>query len=171
MELSTLINVGFGEIVDREFSYGDVYEEHREIQNRLKNDNYIYENGDTERSLPDKVELEMKSSLINGISLTMIGIFLLVVHFFGRIWVETKDERSDALRRLYLIIGLAIFAIVIVISLAAGVPETLRYALLEVSPGEASPGDTLALSIVALPIWVCYLVATLRNVRLANAVL
>ena len=34
--LSTLINVGFGEIVDREFSYGDVYEEHREIQNRLK---------------------------------------------------------------------------------------------------------------------------------------
>jgi uncharacterized membrane protein YeiB len=169
--LSTLINVGFGEIVDREFSYGDVYEEHREIQNRLKNDNYIYENGDTERSLPDKVELEMKSSLINGISLTMIGIFLLVVHFFGRIWVETKDERSDVLRRVYLIIGLAIFAIVTVISLAAGVPETLRYALLEVSPGEASPGETLALSIVALPIWVCYLVATLRNVRLANAVL
>ena len=168
--LSTLINVGFGEIVDREFSYGHVYEEHREMQNSLENDNYIYENADTERSLPDKVELEMKSSVINGISLTMIGTFLLIVHFLGRIWVETKDEGSDVLRRLYLIIGLAIFAIVTVISLATGVPETLRYALLDMNPGEESPGEALAIAIVALPIWVCYLVATLRNVRLANAV-
>ena len=122
-------------------------------------------NSDTERSLPEKVELEMKGSLISGISLTLIGAFLLVVHFFGRILVETKDERTDVLRRLYLIIGLGIFAIVTVISLASAVPETLRYALLDVRPGDESPGEALAISIVALPVWVCYLVATLRNVR------
>ena len=30
--VSTLINVGLGEMVGHEFSYGDVYEEHRELQ-------------------------------------------------------------------------------------------------------------------------------------------
>ena len=249
--LSTLINVALGEVVDREFSYGNVYEDHRAMQERSMNtDNgdeydedvavdgygnvyvtssdggmgkvvkltpegkedesfapdvsfansedvavdgygYVYvldrgkvvkltpegkedesfapdfsfANSDTERSLPEKVELEMKGSLISGISLTLIGAFLLVVHFFGRILVETKDERTDVLRRLYLIIGLGIFAIVTVISLASAVPETLRYALLDVRPGDESPGEALAISIVALPVWVCYLVATLRNVR------
>ena len=163
--LSTLINVGFGEIVDREFSYGNVYEDHRELQIRLKNSDYIDEYDDTERSLPEKVELEMKGSLITGISLTLIGTFILVVHFFGRILVETKEERGDVLRRLYLIIGLGIFAIVTVISLASAVPETLRYVILDGGRGDESPGEALAISIVALPIWVCYLVATLRNVR------
>ena len=163
--LSTLINVGFGEVVDREFSYGNVYEDHRELQIRLKNSDYIYEDDDTERSLPEKVELEMKGSLISGISLTLIGTFILVVHFFGRTLVETKDERRDVLRRLYLMIGLAIFAIVTIISLASAVPETLRYALLDVRAGDESPGEALAISIVALPVWVTYLVLTLRNVR------
>jgi cellobiose-specific phosphotransferase system component IIC len=131
----------------------------------LKNSDYIYEDDDTERSLPEKVELEMKGSLISGISLTLIGTFILVVHFFGRTLVETKDERTDVLRRLYLIIGLAIFAIVTIISLASAVPETLRYALLDVRAGDESPGEALAISIVALPVWVTYLVLTLRNVR------
>ena len=34
--VSTLINVGLGEMVGQEFSYGEVYEEHRELQ-ELKN--------------------------------------------------------------------------------------------------------------------------------------
>ena len=69
------------------------------------------------------------------------------------------------IRDRYLIIGLAIFAIVTIISLASAVPETLRYALLEVRSGDESPGEALAISIVALPVWVTYLVLTLRNVR------
>ena len=107
----------------------------------------------------------MMGSSISGLSLAIIGTFLLVVHFFGRTLVETKNERTDVLRRLYLIIGLAIFAIVTIISLASAVPETLRYALLEVRSGDESPGEALAISIVALPVWVTYLVLTLRNVR------
>ena len=34
--VSTLINVGLGEMVGREFSYGEVYQDHRELQD-LKN--------------------------------------------------------------------------------------------------------------------------------------
>ena len=163
--VSTLVKVGFGEIVDREFSYGNVYEEHRYDQQHEKEEGYRLDTGDGTRSLPEKVELEMKGSLINGVSLAVIGLFLLVVHFLGRWWVETGDERSDLLRRLYLMAGLVIFAIVTIVSLAAGIPETLRYALLDINPGEESPGEPLSIAIVALPVWICYLVATLRNIR------
>ena len=163
--VSTLVKVGFGEIVDREFSYGNVYEEHRYDQQHEKEEGYRLDTGDGTRSLPEKVELEMKGSLINGVSLAVIGLFLLVVHFLGRWWVETGDERSDLLRRLYLMAGLVIFAIVTIVSLAAGIPETLRYALLDINPGEESPGEPLSIAIVALPIWIYYLVATLRNTR------
>ena len=163
--LSTLLKVGFGEIVDREFSYGNVYEDHRYDQQREKERDYRPDIGEETRSLPEKVELEMKGSLINGVSLAAIGLLLLVVHFLGRWWVETGDERSDLLRRLYLMTGLVVFAIVTIVSLAAGIPETLRYALLDINPGEESPGEPLSIAIVAPPVWICYLVATLRNIR------
>ena len=163
--VSTLINVGLGEMVGREFSYGEVYQDHRELQDLKNNgDSSSYVVGDS-RSLSEKIELEMKGSLINGISLAVIGSFLMLVHFLGRRLVETVDEHSDLLRRLYLIAGLAIFAVITIVSLIAGIPETLRYALLEVEPGQESPGEALSIAIVGLPIWVSYLVATLRNVR------
>ena len=79
--------------------------------------------------------------------------------------VETSDEKADLLRRLYLIAGLAVFAVITIVSLIAGIPETLRYALLELEPGRESPGQALSIAIVGLPIWVSYLVATLKNVK------
>ena len=163
--VSTLINVGLGEMVGREFSYGEVYQDHRELQDLRNNgDSSSYVVGDN-RPLSEKIDLEMKGNLINGISLAVIGSFLMLVHFLGRRWVETVDEHSDLLRRLYLIAGLGIFAVITIVSLIAGIPETLRYALLEVEPGQESPGEALSIAIVGLPIWVSYLVATLRNVR------
>ena len=163
--VSTLINVGLGEMVGREFSYGEVYQDHRELQDLKNNEDsssYVVRDN---RSLSEKIDLEMKGNLINGISLAVIGSFLMLVHFLGRRWVETVDEHSDLLRRLYLIAGLAIFAVITIVALIAGIPETLRYALLEVEPGQESPGEALSIAIVGLPIWVSYLVATLRNVR------
>ena len=160
--VSTLINVGLGEIVGHEFSYGEVYQDHRELQDLKNNEDYVVRDN---RSLSEKLDLEMKGNLINGISLAVIGAFLMLVHFLGRRWGETADEHSDLLRRLYLIAGLAIFAVITIVSLIAGIPETLRYALLEIEPGQESPGEALSIAIVGLPIWVSYLVATLRNVR------
>ena len=163
--VSTLINVGLGEMVGREFSYGEVYQDHRELQDLKNNEDsssYVVRDN---RSLSEKIDLEMKGNLINGISLAVIGSFLMLVHFLGRRLVETVDEHSDLLRRLYLIAGLAIFAVITIVSLIAGIPETLRYALLEVEPGQESPGEALSIAIVGLPIWVSYLVATLRNAR------
>ena len=163
--VSTLINVGLGEMVGREFSYGEVYQDHRELQDHKNNGESTSHVVGDNRSLSEKIDLEMKGNLINGISLAVIGSFLMLVHFLGRRLVETVDEHSDLLRRLYLIAGLAIFAVITIVSLIAGIPETLRYALLEVEPGQESPGEALSIAIVGLPIWVSYLVATLRNIK------
>ena len=163
--VSTLLNVGLGEIVGREFSYGDVYRDHRELQSLQNNEDPTSLVIGDKRSLSEKIDLEMKGNLINGVSLAVIGSFLMIVHFLGRRWVDAVDERSDLLKRLYLIAGLAVFAVITFVALIAGIPETLRYALLEVEPGHESPGEALSIAIVGLPIWVSYLGATLRNVR------
>ena len=172
--VSTLLKVGFGEIVGREFSYGQVYEEHRSNQERLANqerlDNQLYPTKFEEetRSLTEKVEVAMRTSLINGVSLTAIGVFLWLVHFFGRRLVETQDQRSDSLRKLYLMAALTIFAMTTIVSLSTGIPEALRYALLDINPGEESPGEPLSIAIVGLPVWLFYLVATIRTMRTSS---
>lgn len=164
---STLLKVGFGEVAGREFSYGNVYEEY--LVEDLYGDPHDKTGDHTDnsshetRSLPEEVELQMRGSLINGVSLTVIGLFLLLIHLIGRWRVETEHERADLLRRLYLMAGLVIFAIATIVSLATGIPETLRYILLDINSGEESPGEPLSIAIVALPVWIYYLVATLRN--------
>ncbi len=164
---ATLLKVGFGEVAGREFSYGNVYEDHRVEalygEPQVQNEGYSGDNGYETRSLPEEVDLQMKGSLINGVSLTVIGLFLLLIHLIGRRRVETEHERSDLLRRLYLMAGLVIFAIATIVSLATGIPETLRYVLLDINSGEESPGEPLSIAIVAVPVWIYYLVATLRN--------
>lgn len=163
--VSTLLKVGFGELVGPEFSYGNVYEEHRYSLERKNNPEYPTDTLEDNRTLPEKIDLEMKGSVINGVSLAAIGLFLLLIHLMGRWWLEEEEERADLLRRLYLMAGLVVFAITTIVSLAAGIPETLRYALLDINPGEESPGEPLSIAIVTLPVWIYYLVSTLRNIR------
>ncbi len=107
--MSTLINVGFGEVIGREFSYGNVYEEHRHNQEHEKDNATTSNTEDKQHTLSAEVELEMKGRLIDGISLTIIGLFLLLIHLFSRRWIETESERLDSLRKLYLIAGLVFF--------------------------------------------------------------
>ena len=175
--VSTLLKVGFGEIIDREFSYGEVYEDHRSIEIRkeeckLRGDDYCpdysTDSDYSARPLSEKVELAMQTSLINGVSLGIIGLFLALVHFYGRRWVEIEGAPADLLRRLYLMAGLIAFAVVTITSLASAIPKTLEYALLDLNAGEVSPGDPLSIAIVALPVWLFYLIATVRNMRDAS---
>jgi len=171
--ISTLFKVGFAEMFGPEFSYGSIYEEHRwemedAYQRQLDARNPDYPKSAAEfepRTLEEKIEFTQKSTLINGVTITVIGVLLLIVHIFGRRRVETVEEKSDSHRRLYLVIGLVIFAIVTVVTLATGLPEALRYAILEVNPGEESPGEALSVAMVALPVWLYYLVVTLKTIR------
>ena len=163
--VSTLVRVGLGEAIGKEFSYGSIYREHQDrLESSNNNDHYYSDRHWGERTLPEMVNLEMKGHLIDGISLAVIGLLLLVIHIVGRIWLETDSERLDMLRRLYLFSGLVVFAVLTIISLAAGIPETLRYAF-DVNQNFGSPAEPLSIAVSALPIWVCFLVATLSNIR------
>ena len=163
--LATLINVGLGEAVDPQFSYGNVYRDHSYELERIANNDQIEQDSESVRSLDEKLDLEKKSNLINGISVTLIGFLILVAHLFGRRWVETADESHDSLRKVYLIAGLSIFAVASITSLASAIPEALRYVLLEVNQGEESPGMALSISLVSLPIWAYFLLNTIRTMR------
>ena len=68
------------------------------------------------------------------------------------------------LRSLYLIAGFVVFAILTIISLAVSIPGTLRYAL-EVSHDYGSLVELLSITVAALPIWVCFLIATLSKLK------
>ena len=162
---STIIRVGLGEAIGKEFSYGDIYREHQERLERGNDNGHYYSDRNWgDRTLPEMLNLEIKGHLIDGISLAIIGLLLLIIHIVGRIWLETDSERLDMLRRLYLFSGLVVFAILSIISLAAGIPGTLRYAF-AVNQSYGSPAEPLSIAISTLPIWVCFLVATLSNIR------
>jgi len=182
--LSTLLNVGFGEVIDRKFSYGVVYSDHyfdleqrdsstRSIEFESQSDNgsiKITENSSSENlyeslSLSEKVELELNRNLINGISLVIIGSFIFLVHQILRSRFEIEIERSDMIRKCYLLCGLFIFAVVSIAQLAEAVPETLRYLLLDMNERSESPGAPLSVAFVSIPIWIYFLFMTLKIVR------
>ena len=164
--VASLVNAGFGQIIDPQFSYGDVYRDHRYDLERIENNEQINGSSETLQSLNEKLDIEEKSNIINGISVTLIGLLILGVHLYGRRWVESKEESFDSLRKLYFIAGLAIFAVASITSLASAIPEALRYVLLEVSEGEESPGMALSVSLVSLPIWAYFLISTIRTMRI-----
>ena len=61
-----------------------------------------------------------------------------------------------------------IFGVITIVSLPQAVFETLRYAVLDPVSDRYHPGEKLALSITALPIWLLYLWNSVRSVRRAD---
>ena len=106
--------------------------------------------------------------LIEGISFAIIGALVWAAHMLGRRWIEAPEDRAGPLDRIYLVLLTVIFGIITIISLPQAVFETLRYAVLDPSGGSDQPGEKLALSITALPIWLIYLWYTVRAIRRPN---
>mgnify|MGYP001606605448 CR=1 FL=1 len=115
-----------------------------------------------DRDLDQRVDRAREGTLINGVSLMIIGAIIWLVHALGRRRLETEEERGDVLNRAYLIAALLMFTIAAIVSLVTGIPETLRYFLLDSLDHQESPGGPLAVAVVALPIWIYYLILTLR---------
>jgi len=97
----------------------------------------------------------------------VVGGLFWLVHQWGR---RRFGQNGDMLEQLYLIGLLSIFASLTIYSLPSGINETLRYYLLDSGQSFNPPGDRLAKTIVALPLWLLYLSATLRRLRASRAV-
>ena len=107
----------------------------------------------------------LDEGLIEGISFSIIGALVWAAHMFGRRKIETPEDRAGPLNRIYLVLLTAIFGIITIVSLPQAVFETLRYAVLDPAADRYQPGEKLALSITALPIWLVYLWNTVRAIR------
>ena len=103
--------------------------------------------------------------LIEGISFAIIGALVWAAHMLGRRWIESPEDRAGPLNRIYLVLLTVIFGIITIVSLPQAVFETLRYAVLDPAGSTDQPGEKLALSITALPIWLIYLWYTVRAIR------
>ena len=110
----------------------------------------------------------LEEGLIEGVSFTFIGAIIWAMHVLGRRRLETPEERESPVTRIYLILIVVIFGIITIVNLPQAVFESLRYAVLEPFDefgDRYQPGGKLALSIVTLPIWIIYLMGTIRSVR------
>ena len=84
--------------------------------------------------------------------------------------MESEEERTSMLNRVYLVLLLVIFGIVAITSLPIAINDTLRYYILDLDEfSRVVPGGRLATAIVAMPVWAYYLYATLRALRREEA--
>ena len=107
-----------------------------------------------------------KEGILGGLNFTVVGGLFWLVHQWGR---RRFGQNGDMLENLYLIGLLSVFAGLTLYSLPSGINDTLRYYLLDGGQGSNPPGDRLATAIVALPLWLLYLSATLRRLRASRA--
>ncbi|MFH1484299.1 MAG: hypothetical protein ABIG98_08670 [Chloroflexota bacterium] len=107
-----------------------------------------------------------KEGILGGLNFTVVGGLFWLVHQWGR---RRFGQNGDMLENLYLIGLLSVFAGLTLYSLPSGINDTLRYYLLDARQGFNPPGGRLATAIVALPLWLLYLSATLRRLRASRA--
>ncbi len=115
------------------------------------------------------LERSYREGILNGAINAFFGGLVWGVHLFARRRLEAGTEtQQDILRKPYLIVLLLIFGIGSVITLPSGTFEAIRYYVIE--PVEEfefrnPPGPKLATSVIFTPVWVLYLLATLREVK------
>jgi hypothetical protein len=172
--VSNLIKAGFGEAFGSEFSYREAYDEYKYSRPPYRPEPARGTEGTggdastpvepltVEPTLQQRVDRAREGTVINGVSLAIIGAIIWIAHALGRRRLETEEERDDILNRAYLIVALLMFTIAAIVSLVTGIPETLRYFFLDSLDRRESPGGPLSVGVAALPIWVYYLILTLR---------
>ena len=120
------------------------------------------------------LERALKEGIRNGVAFAIIGIIIWAAHLLARQWLETAEEKSSLINRLYLIMLVVIFGIITIFHLPLSLFETAQFYLPELQPSldssyssvnRPTPGEDLALSVVALVIWIGYLVGANKAAR------
>lgn len=158
-----LLNAGLSIPLGRDFSYSaaPIFRDSKEPKQPSADEQKLQRARMLERSF--------REGVLNGIVNVFFGGLVWGVHVVTRRRMERGTEKEyGLLRKSYLIVLLVIFGIGSIITLPAGTFEAIRYYVIE--PIEEfvfrnPPGPKLATSIVFTPVWVFYLLSTLREVR------
>lgn len=101
-----------------------------------------------------------KKELIQGITMVIVSIPILILHLLGVKGVEKKLGGRGWLYKTYLIVGMVDYAIISIISLPMGVYQTLQFFLTEQSEDiwlAITPGEMFGVALSFVPIWVYYI--------------
>ena len=167
--LSALVQAGLGAGVNEEFSYKaqDGGAASRGLLSAAGLGIPQPEQDGAERQ--ETLERALDEGILNGISVTLVGVAVLGLHVWGRRRIERENERSSTLNRVYLVLLLVIFSVVAVTTLPSAILDTLRYSILDSNTAEVTPGGRLAIAVVTVPVWAYYLYATLQALRREEA--
>lgn len=114
-------------------------------------------------------ERQFRESLLQGISMLMVGGVVWVIHTLGRRRTETPEERETGFLHIaFLVILLLISSLVGVITLSSGIFEALRFYLIEPATQfefRNPPGPNVSTALVFTPTWAYCLILLLRRVR------
>lgn len=171
--LTTLLKAGMSEIFGREFSYW--------TPPRVVAKPVPLEPGAPRAVEPSPEQLEeqrqsalrriaqqVREDLVQGGTLALAGAILWLLHAWGRRRIVVADDAWRAFfARAHLTILLLLFSLIGIISLPMGIYQLLRFYLIpaaeDVPP--QPPGESVAMAVVFVPLWLFYLAAALRQMR------
>ncbi|MBI4198087.1 MAG: hypothetical protein HY533_03145 [Chloroflexi bacterium] len=170
--LSNLVQAGLGAALGKEFSYNPVYvaEPFRPAPEPVKGEPPTVDPKADEELRQKGLDRALKEGLLNGLSLSIVGAAVLALHTWSRRRLETEEERRGIPHRVYLILLLALFGVVTLVTLPSAIYESLRYYLLDTTRQDYGnrPGGALATALVALPVWAYYLRGAIGMLRKGN---
>lgn len=108
-------------------------------------------------------ENKQKKSIITGLTLTISMLILFALHRIAIKFAEKKDI-IIWLKKLYNFASLIIYSVVSIIATPISIYLTITYAYFrpeDITQIEA-PGSAIALAIVSIPLWIIFLIATLK---------
>lgn len=146
---------GMAQRLGLDFSYRQKQVYAREVYDPMLED---FKEEDVEYEFEKDIE---KKDVIRGITLIVVSSPILFLHIYGVRVLEKREKAIWFAKRIYLLIGLVVFAIVGIITLPVGIYETLQYFLTEQATNvldKTVPGEALATAIAFVPIWVYYLI-------------
>ncbi len=175
--LSTLFKAGLSDVFGRDFSYGQppsfkVSAPPVEGPNGAIKPGAPTPEEQQQRNLKAR-ESQYRDNLIEGITISIVGALIWLVHFFGMRKVrQLGDPTQPFFHRAYIIILLVIFTVVGIVSLPQSVYESVKFYLVPADEFtyKQGPGGSIGMALVFVPLWIMSLTNILRQVGKENSI-
>jgi hypothetical protein len=119
---------------------------------------------ETERA---RLENKYRDDIVYGVTMLVVGLFMFGVHTAGRQFLRRRRGEPALIARSYLILMLISTSVVALVSLVTAIASVVRrYVLETVGPDRvmSNPGESVALALAFLPLWLWFLYRALREV-------
>ncbi len=106
---------------------------------------------------------KQKKGLVNGATLTISMLILFVIHRITLLYLEKKNTILW-LKKAYNFISLIIYSVLSIVSIPFAIYLLINYIYFkpESIVNNEAPGGMLSLAIVSIPLWITFLVLTLK---------